>query len=395
MHPAYPGYSLVNIPPTICHLLGCSPSGRKTLSYTYLDGLKHCYKHIVLLLVDGLGYDMLMNMLDMPSAQVYRERAVITPMTSLCPSTTAAAITTLWTGATAAEHGVLGYEVYLREYGLIANMIFHNPASFSGAPGALSMAGMDPIEFLPVKTLGEHYRANKLEVCALQPANIINSGLSTMLFHDVHQTGYSNISDLWATLTDLSEATRNQRSYIYAYFPNLDELGHRFSPDDDRVRQEFELFTQGLTRYLDSLPRNGDTLVLLIADHGMKTTPIRSDYNIHQMRQIKKDIVMYPSGENRLAYFYAKADKLESLYEKLTNLFPGELTVLNAEQAVRSGLFGPGEPYRRTWDRVGDLITVSNGDAYIWWAAKKNRMRGRHGGLSREEMLIPFVRFEV
>jgi hypothetical protein len=41
-------------------------------------------------------------------------------------------------------------------------------------------------------------------------------------------------------------------------------------------------------------------------------------------------------------------------------------------------------------DRLGDLIAVSRGDAYLWWSPRPNLMAGRHGGLSAGEMLMPF-----
>jgi hypothetical protein len=34
---------------------------------------------------------------------------------------------------------------------------------------------------------------------------------------------------------------------------------------------------------------------------------------------------------------------------------------------------------------------VSQGSAYLWWAPKENVLIGRHGGVSPEEMLVPFL----
>jgi len=58
--------------------------------------------------------------------------------------------------------------------------------------------------------------------------------------------------------------------------------------------------------------------------------------------------------------------------------------------ALDSGLFGNGPHKENVRDRLGDLIAIARGDAYLWWAPKQNIMAGRHGGLSREEMLVPF-----
>ena len=90
-------------------------------------------------------------------------RGTLGALTSVVPSTTSAALTSLWTGRSPAEHGVLGYEVFLKEYGLVANMITHAPASYEGEVGSLQHAGFDPESFLPVPTIGPHLAAAGIE----------------------------------------------------------------------------------------------------------------------------------------------------------------------------------------------------------------------------------------
>jgi hypothetical protein len=40
---------------------------------------------------------------------------------------------------------------------------------------------------------------------------------------------------------------------------------------------------------------------------------------------------------------------------------------------------------------MGDLVVAAKGNAFWWWAAKPNPLTGRHGGLSSQEMLVPFL----
>jgi len=53
-------------------------------------------------------------------------------------------------------------------------------------------------------------------------------------------------------------------------------------------------------------------------------------------------------------------------------------------------LFGQGPYVNGVRERLGDLIAISRGDAYLWWSPRPNLMAGRHGGLSEGEMLVPF-----
>jgi hypothetical protein len=77
--------------------------------------------------------------------------------------------------------------------------------------------------------------------------------------------------------------------------------------------------------------------------------------------------------------------------EYVERTWPGQFAVLEPGYAVQCGLFGPGEPHPRLAERLGDLIVAARGSAYLWWDEKENKMLGRHGGLSPEEMLVPFV----
>ena len=101
------------------------------------------------------------------------DESIFSPLTSITPSTTSSALTTLWTGAYPAEHGILGYEVWLREYGVIANMILHSAFTFLGDVGGLQRAGFDPLTFLPVPTLGPHLLDNGIQ--SLRPSKYWHS----------------------------------------------------------------------------------------------------------------------------------------------------------------------------------------------------------------------------
>jgi hypothetical protein len=63
--------------------------------------------------------------------------------------------------------------------------------------------------------------------------------------------------------------------------------------------------------------------------------------------------------------------------------------------AVEAGLFGAPPASPQTEDRVGDWIVIARRNAFLWGATKENTMLGRHGGLSREEMLVPLFAFRV
>lgn len=98
-----------------------------------------------------------------------------------------------------------------------------------------------------------------------------------------------------------------------------------------------------------------------------------------------------PSGENRLAYFYIRPGYLEATKEYIQQTWKDEFICLDPSHAVELGLFGTGNQHPQLMDRIGDLIVIAKGNAYLWWSNKEDHLYGRHGGLSPEEMLVPYL----
>lgn len=398
-YPFYDGYSLANLPASILHWLGAPQFAGIPLVPEILGLFPHTFQHVILLVIDGMGLNTLLNTLDMasrdPTYAAWEELArdgALAPMTSISPSTTAAALTTLWTGRTPAEHGIVGYEVYLKEYGMIANMILHSPASFLGDVGSLRRAGFNPETFLPVPMLGLHLANSGIKAFAFQHQSIARSGLSTMLLSGVEVVPYRSLGDLWVTLDALKRSYEGDRTYTYIYWGDLDEHSHRFGPDDPRVALEFAGFSQRLTYFVSEQRRRsrGDTLLIITADHGHIYTPKRAGYEIRNHPQLLDCLVMLPSGEARLPFVYLRPGREARFLDYLESSWPGQFLAIPSEQAISAGLFGSSGVYQRLPERVGDYVIVPQNDAYWWFADRDNPLLGRHGGLSRTEMLVPF-----
>ena len=398
-HPYYEGYSLANIPASICHWLGVPTFGIQPLAREILDAFPGPFQHVILLLVDGLGLNRLGQFLQAGKEKNGRyslwnrllPNATLLPLTSIVPSTTSAAITTLWTGRTPAEHGVVGYEMWLKEYSVSANMITHSPATFQGDVGSLRKAGFDPATFLPVQTLGPHLLANGVQPFAFQHSSIAHSGLSTMLFPQVNVYPFRTLSDLWVTLPAHQKAHANEHMYTYIYWAELDELSHRFGPEDERIELEFANFTFLVSHFLDELKGygRGDTLFLVTADHGHLHTPKYSNFELRNHPELAACLHMLPSGESRFTYLYARCGCEKKIRDYLDQVLPGRFALLPSEQVQQSGLLGGGRHHPRLADRIGDFVLIALDSAYLWWADKDNPLLGRHGGMSAIEMQIP------
>ena len=405
IYPYYDGLSLANLPASVCHWLGVPPlagpsGGAPALVSEILDLFPRSFQHVILLVVDGMGLNTLQEALrlagpdgDYAAWAGLAGEGVLAPLTSVVPSTTAAALTSLWTGAAPANHGIVGYEVWLKEYGMIANMIFQSPASFTGDVGSLQRAGFDARTFLPVPTLGPHLVQNGVRPYAFQHQSIARSGLSTMLFPGVDVNPFKSLSDLWVTLEGLLESGGKERNYIYIYWGELDEHSHRFGPGDPRVSLELASFSHQMAYIIRALRARGrgDTLLLVTADHGHIFTPRQAEYELRNHPRLLDMLVMLPSGEARLPFAYLRPGQDAAFLDYLETTWRGQFLAAPSQQAIQSGLFGARGRYERLPERVGDYVIFPQAPAYWWFGSRDNPLLGRHGGLSRTEMLIPLV----
>lgn len=399
--PVYDGFSIANLPASVCHWLGLADWPTRPLDKTISDEYPHQYRQVIEIVIDGLGYELFQRFdhedtRENQDWQTFIGSGSLVPLTSITPSTTSAALTSFWTGCTPAQHGITGYEMWLREYNLAANMVTHSPASFENAPGSLYQTGFKPATFLPVDTLGPYLTQRGVQTFVLQHNSISGSGLSTMLFGQTHPIPFRGLQDMFVTLEELAAEKTTDKRFLYAYWGDLDELQHVYGPHDLRVRQEFRSFQRAFLRFVSQLKKHcgSDTLLLLTADHGQISTQVSAEYEIRRTPDLVSLLHLLPTGESRLPYLHLRPGCEGQVREAIESHWPGKFQVLNSTDALQSGLFGPPPYHEEVLSRLGDLVLVAREHAFLHWPLKENRLHGRHGGMSQSEMTVPLALFE-
>ncbi|MBM3136820.1 MAG: hypothetical protein FJZ98_01385 [Chloroflexi bacterium] len=404
IHPNYGGYSIANLPASILGWLNVQPPLENPLASEILNSHKSIYKHIIFLLVDGLQLEFLRRFSrEVLEEELHKEwksimeKASLYPLTSLAPSTTSAALTTLWTGRLPAEHGVIGYELFLKEFGFTANMIFHSVASFIGDTGSIYRAGFDPETFLPVPTLGPLLNSHGVRPFAFQHNAISSSGLSQMLLKGVTSIPFESSVDLWQSVEQVHEQNKDQSTYAYVYWGGLDTLSHHSGPEAPQLYDEWLKFAKNLAGFLNRLSSMGlnDTLFIFTADHGQIATEIQDDFDLHHHPDFTHHLVMMPTGESRLPYLFIKSGHETLVSDYLRKNWDGQFSILPSGEVLTAGLLGQAIPHFTTVDRIGSFVVFPKNNAYWWWVNKENHLLGRHGGLSQDEMLVPFFTLEI
>jgi hypothetical protein len=390
--PDYAASCISNLPGAIAGLFGAPAPGEGRLPIALSDSAP---RRVLLIVLDAFGLDLFLRSVPVvpPLARLVEQGSVI-PLTSVFPSTTNVALTSLYTGMTPVEHGMVGLLVYLRQLGVIANLLrFH--AAGEGMPETLTARGLDPRALCPVTTLFERLAAVGVPGVAVTRHSIHGTSLACIHHAGATVAAYLTSSDLCVTLRRLLEADGGPR-FVFAYWDLIDTLSHRYGPAADEVTAEVASFFASLEReVLEPLPAvaRRETLLLIAADHGHVPMSGETGGTLEEYPEVRECLMMPPTGGARYPYFTALPGRAAELREHLRAL-AGPFTLLDADHALERGLFGPGSVDAEVRSRIGDVIGLATGEAALWrpeTPLEIRRVRGLHGGLSDPEMLVPLL----
>ncbi len=360
-----------------------------------LDGRRHDYppltrlppewvrehRQVLLLVVDGLGLDYLRAHPEAGCLNAHLRGG----MTSVFPPTTATAVTTFLTGEAPRQHGLTGWHMYLRELGSVLAILPARPRYGGPGPGE---TGVDLRRVLHPRPFADHIGVAAYTV---SPAFIAESD-----FNRAHLGGAQAVAyrDLGGMLAHCARLLRSPgRKYVYAYWPDLDSLGHRFGIWSEAARGHLLELDRALESLLNAI-RGTDTLVVLCADHGQIDPPAERRIELGDHPVLEDCLVLPLCGEPRTAYCYLRPGTEDRFDDYVRQELDGVLDSLTASTVMESAMFGLGEPHPRLLERIGDRVLVMRDDYVIKdWLPQEQRyeMIGVHGGLSQEELWVPLV----
>lgn len=376
VRPDYAGGGLVNLMSSITTALGGrSPYPPLTvLPPQALSGARH----LVLLVVDGLGHGFL------SARDGALRRHLLAPLTSVFPSTTASAIPTFLTGLAPQQHGLTGWNMYFREIGAIVA-----PLPFRVRTGrhALREAGVTPSQLFGLAPLFDRL---PLPSHVVSPRQIVHSDFNVALSGKARRHAYESLDEMVAVIAGLLGVSA-ERSYVHAYWPQLDTLAHEFGVDSALVADAFTALDAAFARLLDVARETGSRIVVT-ADHGFVDADETIDLDDHP--RLRETLLLPLCGEPRVAYAYVRAGREAQFEDYVRTHLADRIHVLRSEDVVQQGWLGPGAAHPGLRDRLGDFVLVPRGRAILRdWLQGEARYThvGVHGGLSAAEMIVPLV----
>ena len=361
----------------------------------------------VVVLVDGLGLENLRArkghapMLRSWLSQAENNTDAPGPEARTClPSTTAAALTTLGTGALPGVTGMVGYSVLSPQ--LERTQLREREPAHTDQLSLISWEGhgIDPRSWQDVPTLFERLerdpdRPRRTDgqsvpsAVTIGPARFAGSGLTEAALRGARHRGADRMEDRPALA---ARALAQGVPLVYLYVGELDHAGHVHGWRSEQWLTQLERLDAVLTELVRRVP--GGTRVILTADHGMVDTDADHRIDLSAQAELRRDVVAV-AGEPRFTHLHVSgadpAVAAEVAGRWREHLGDKALWVGTREQS--SELLGPLSERARTV--VGDVL-VAMADTWVLvdprvHAPAAIAMPGVHGSLTPQETTIPLL----
>lgn len=338
-------------------------------------------RSVVLLVLDGLGHEYLER-----HARGALRRHLRARLTSVFPSTTASAITTFLTAATPAQHGLTGWFTWMRSLGsIVAPLPFR--ARFGGS--TLDRAGVDPGSVFRVPPL---FGAIDARSWVVLPEHLVDSCYSRVHAGPAQRLGYDSLESCFGRIAGIVRRAR-ERSYVYAYWPELDALAHEHGVGSRAVAARFAELEAAFAGLLEAVAGSG-ALVIATADHGLVDTTPQTRIRLEDHPLLAQTLGMPLCGEPRAAYCYVAPGMRERFEAYVGTELAHCAVAVPAATLLADGYLGPGEPHPELSGRVGDYVLLMKENYSLRDSVPGERPHvhvGVHGGLSSAEMYVPLV----
>ncbi|ODB85020.1 hypothetical protein A3194_14810 [Candidatus Thiodiazotropha endoloripes] len=381
MHlPDYHGGSIVNLMASIQQGLGGEPHIYPQHRLLTTDQIGQ-YQQVLLWVIDGMGLNYLRSQ---PKAS-HLNANLLGGMTSVYPPTTASAVTSFLSGLAPQQHGLTGWHIFFAELGAILAILPGRPR-YGGVP--LSQAGIDLSALLNVKPLTDSIPGS---TACLVPDKIAKSDFSQYFLGSSKLLTHSSLDELQQNMVERMK--RGEERYLFAYWPELDTLGHHHGIWSDSAEQHLLALDHCFSEVVRQCHETG-TLVIVCADHGQIDSHPQRRLSLDDHPLLADCLAMPLSGEPRSAYCYLRPDKSECFDQYVTDHLAQQAENYRSDELIEQGWFGIGEPHPQLKRRIGDRVLLMREDyTFNDWLLQEHRYQlvGVHGGLSEDELLVPLI----
>ena len=357
--PSYAGNNLVNLVAELeRRLIGHSPTRGLRSD---LSRLIPTARNYLLVVFDGLGSAQLSH----PHAgalQAAHRASLEAPF----PTTTTVSLSSICTGLTPLQHGVIGYRQWFPDLGKVVSLL-----RWTDLWGR--HVQYDTGSFLPAPNLWERLGDRQARGIIVQPSAFFNTPLSRMLYRGAEMRGYSSPFEVDPAYL----VARSKRTLAIVYHHSVDMAAHEEGQLSQKYAQAVDEASRLWTRLARRLPP--DTVMVGTADHGH--IDIAAEGKLTLSKADTEGMRWW--GDSRALMLSGPTERIEALSERTGS------QVLSSRSLRR--WLGRGRPHAQLESRMPDAVLLAPDSAGIFPKGMDSQKTGHHGGATPAEIRIPLL----
>lgn len=328
-----------------------------------LDQVLHLnYKHVIVILLDGMGMNILKNL----DENTLLRKNVKMALSSVFPPTTVAATNAFLAGKTPYETGFLGWTQY-NLFEDATDTIFLKTDYYTNKPINDNLYD----RMLPLNFLEQIKEKNpKLHIESIFPKPI-------------NQSNYETFDE---QLDRLLMITKGNESLTYCYYHEPDTTIHTNGIHGLKTKEVLKKLNESLTAFKESI--SDDVLTIVVADHGL--VDVNYLY-LEDYQEIYQTFYRLPSIESRAMSFFIKPDQTNQFLELFNTHFQPGFKLLTKQELLESNLLGQGLKHPLLDSFLGEYIAISTSNKVIAINREETPFKAHHAGLTEDELMIPLI----
>ncbi len=345
--------------------------------------------HVVIIIIDSLGLNQIANSKfgDLFNAVNGLE------LSSVFPTVTSAAVSSIMLGLPPSMHGILGHKIYVPELDNIIDLLKMSPLNETNSIFD-KIAPSDLIWNESISKLQED-----LLLIDIAERSIAGHGLSNIFQNLKHTFGYYGFSDGLAMTKYFLTNYNEQKSIITLYNGVLDHIAHGYGPFSPEFKDSMHVVLYLLKQFLNRLPEQilRNTSFVITADHGQTRLTKQIEIKAKEAEKILPYLSRMPGRSGRVIHFYVPDENLEIVYDWLNKTYGEHALILSFNDCLKYNLLFCDE-CEKLRKRIGDILVILRDNVVSVFERESEentlfsrRILGSHGSLSLNELRVPFI----
>lgn len=330
------------------------------------EKLKNDYNHIIYILLDGMGANIVKKLLKKTDGL---RRYMRKEITSVFPPTTVAATDAVISGVPPIVNGHLGWVQYFPNEDV--NMVVFQQKDY-----------YDELNIIEDDLRQKYLSFKRMYEKIAEVNEDVNS---SEIFPPFIEGGAESFAEQVERV--LTKVKNNDKTFTYIYWIQPDLYEHQFGVYSDEVKDVLIELNESFEELIDNV--DDDTLVVCIADHGLTNIdPI----NLTKYSDIMSSLKRLPSLEPRAMNFFVKDEHLNGFRNMFNKHFENEYLLCSKQEVLEMNLFGTGKKHPMIDSFLGDFIAIAISNS-MFILDETTPHKAHHAGLLEDEMMVPLIMY--